>query len=76
MKADADRPGWRTREKRREQDRAFLAWLTTATKLELAQALRTTLPEWRRVAVQRRLTAPAVDATPKPPNDCAPSEEE
>jgi hypothetical protein len=62
VRADADKPGWRTREKRRAKDLAFLEWLKIATMPELTSALRGTLPEWRRVAIQRRL-----DSTPEEP---------
>lgn len=58
-------PGWRTREKRREKDIAFLEWLRTASKLEVAQALRGTLPEWRRVALRRALKRLMLADTPR-----------
>jgi hypothetical protein len=55
MRADADGPSWRTRQKRRERDIEFLAWLRTATKRELAVMMNAKLPDWRAVAVRRAL---------------------
>lgn len=61
--ADADGAGWRTRERRRESDLAFLAELRKATLPEL-EVMRwnyrhKSAPEWRRaaieVAIQRRV---------------------
>jgi hypothetical protein len=54
--ADADGAGWRTRERRRESDLAFLAELRRATLPEL-EVMRTnyrhkSAPEWRRAAIE------------------------
>ena len=52
--ADADRPSWRTRERRRAADLAFIAWLRTATRAEL-EAMLPHVWGWRAVAVRRRM---------------------
>ena len=55
--ADADSPGWRTREKRRLADLAFLDGLRTATSEELDQLeanhAHKKAPQWKRVAIAR-----------------------
>lgn len=53
--ADADGAGWRTRERRRESDLAFLAELRRASLPEL-EVMRwnyrhKSAPEWRRAAI-------------------------
>ena len=54
--ADADRPSWRTRERRRASDIAFLAKLRDAMLPELevmrANYRHKSAPEWRRAAIE------------------------
>lgn len=53
--SDEDKPGWRTRVKRRQQDIDFLAWLKTAMKQEILAMMKLILPEWREIALKRAL---------------------
>lgn len=55
--ADGDGPGWRTLERRRASDRAFLAAVLAARTFrdlhEIWTSQSTPIPTWRRVALVR-----------------------
>lgn len=57
--ADADRASWRTRERRRQADIAFLAKLRTATLDELRELGRhhahKKTPRWKQIAIERAI---------------------
>jgi hypothetical protein len=62
--------------RRREYDRAFLAWLRTATlsQLELFALGRSALPRWRNVALDRAITRLRLGDSGPPVRKDAPDE--
>jgi hypothetical protein len=57
VRADADGASWRTRQRRREADIAFLEKLRTATLDEVRELERNhagkKAPQWKKVAIER-----------------------